>query len=375
MRTTLLCTVGTSLLANLAQLSENTPDKPDNWKIIQTYYDRQLWSKLARELAQVPADARIMGAEINTIEQVRHKNWLELKQLIFLVSDTDAGKNTGEILKHYFQPSGINVSFHAIEQLQDQDPAAFKKYGLRNLVRVMGEKISQFEVENIAIDATGGYKAQIAIAVLLGQALSIPVFYKHERFSEIIDFPPMPITLDYDIIGNNADYLSYMERGSAMSMEEFIKFDERLRVFMNEVEVDGTTLFELNAIGQLYLTTYRLKFPKLIQIHDLAPTERSTPTFGNDHHYPDGFKDYVRNVWQENPWIKTCFSLPYGKQKSIKDTAFYVKQANDGSYFLMGTFRNNNSKEPRGARFQLILSDNHRDSLNWAALRLNDLYG
>src|SRR5437773_1205753 len=50
-----------------------------------------------------------------------------------------------------------------------------------------------------ALNATGGYKAQIAVAVLLGQALGVPVYYKHELFSEIIAFPPLPVALDFEV--------------------------------------------------------------------------------------------------------------------------------------------------------------------------------
>ncbi|MGI5862875.1 MAG: putative CRISPR-associated protein [Myxococcales bacterium] len=73
-------------------------------------------------------------------------------------------------------------------------------HGLRNLVRAIG-KIARDAggPEWVAINATGGYKAQIAVAVLIGQALGSPVFYKHERFeSEVIAFPPMPVSFDYD---------------------------------------------------------------------------------------------------------------------------------------------------------------------------------
>jgi len=37
----------------------------------------------------------------------------------------------------------------------------------------------------VAINATGGYKAQIATTALIGIALDIAVYYKHERFNEM----------------------------------------------------------------------------------------------------------------------------------------------------------------------------------------------
>lgn len=202
MRNTLICTVGTSLFdGNLRHLTEKTDDAPENWFAIRQAYDSCNWKKLAQELLRVEPTKRLCGAEINTIQEVKGKNWLSLENIIFLVSDTPNGKNTGELLLHYFRSrndlSLRVVEYRIVDQLQDERPADFKIHGLRNLVRYIGDYIQRFGGPDfVAIDATGGYKAQIAIAVIVGQALNIPVFYKHERFSEIIDFPPLPITFE-----------------------------------------------------------------------------------------------------------------------------------------------------------------------------------
>ena len=65
-----------------------------------------------------------------------------------------------------------------------------------------------------AINATGGYKAPIAVAVLLGQALGVPVYYKHELFSEIIAFPPLPVALDFEVWMRVSGTLFELERSS-----------------------------------------------------------------------------------------------------------------------------------------------------------------
>jgi CRISPR/Cas system-associated protein Csm6 len=103
-RDTLLCTVGTSLFeANISRLSETTQDAPNNWKSIKEAYDERNWNKLADELLKVDASSRLCGAEINTIEEIKKKKWISLENIIFLVSDTDTGRNTGEFLKAYFE--------------------------------------------------------------------------------------------------------------------------------------------------------------------------------------------------------------------------------------------------------------------------------
>lgn len=374
MRNTLICTVGTSLFeSNLKNLSENTQGKPDNWNFIKQYFLEGNLKLIADELLKIDPSSRICGAEINTIEAAKTKKWLSLENLIFLVSDTESGRNTGKVLEYYYSQRKDfnlkNIEVKVIDYLQDAEPQKFKTIGLRNLVRVIGEYISKFGAKNCSIDATGGYKAQIAIAVLMGQALDIPVYYKHERFNEIIDFPPLPVSLDYDLLGKNAHLFTELEKGIDICYSEIEEFDEKLRVFLDEVKVDNEYLFTLNPIGQLYLTTFRLRYPKAVNLKELSTSERKEPTFRDDH-YPIGFKDFVYKIWLENKWIKTCWSLSYSKQKSIKDIEFFTKKT-DQEYILLGTYVD---KDNFGARFQIILSDSSNESLNWAAEYLNRKY-
>jgi putative CRISPR-associated protein (TIGR02619 family) len=371
-RNTLLCTVGTSLFeSNLSRLSEGTPDAPDNWRDILKAYNEQNWKNLVRELLKVPPTKRICGAEINTIEEVKKKDWLSLENLIFLVSDTLNGKNTGKFLQDYFterEDLKLHVVEYCVAEEQDERPTDFKVHGLRNLVRKAGEYIQRLGgPEYVAIDATGGYKAQIAIAVLIGQTLNIPVFYKHEKFSEIIDFPPLPISFDYQILANNADLLTDFERGKSFSLSDIDQLDDKLRVLLTEVTVDGEPIYELSPIGQIYITGFRIRNPKPIDL--TAAKNKISPTFRDDN-YPIGFKDFVEKVWRENTWVITARSLPYDRQKSIKGVGFYVKEE-EGQFRLIGTFKD---KDGFGARFWLQVTDESLTALTWAADRLNQEY-
>jgi len=372
-RHTLLCTVGTSLFGNLGRLSECDPDKPPNWQALRQAYDNGEWNKLARELVTLPPAARVCGAEINTVEEVRKKSWLSLEHLVFLVSDTPHGENTGKLLKAYFQQRrelGLRaVDCCVVKDLQDERPKDFKTHGLRNLVRNAGEYIQKAGGPGcVAIDATGGYKAQIAIALLVGQALDIPVSYKHERFSEIIDFPPLPVTFDYQIFAHNADLLTDFERGEALSASELGSFDEKLQVLLTEVSVNGESVYELSPIGQIYLTGFRIRNPKPV---NLVPARtRKPPTFSDDN-YPIGFKEFVHKVCNQNIWIRAANSVSYDKQRSIKGIGFSVKPDEKGNLRLIGTFQDRNNF---GARFQLHLTDQSPAALAWAADYLNRTY-
>lgn len=123
-----------------------------------------------------------------------------------------------------------------------------------------------------------GHKAQIAIAVIVGQSLDVPVFYKHEKFSEIIEFPPLPVSFDYDVLARNSDLLIDFERGEAFSEDELGELDERLRVLLSEVDVDGKTMYELSPIGQIYLEGFRIRNPKPVNLID-AGRKKKNPHF------------------------------------------------------------------------------------------------
>ncbi len=371
---TLICTTGTSLFhSNLSRLDKAVGGDPANREAIYNHYSKGNWSELVKELLKLDPSDRLLGAEINTIEASRSKKWLDPERIIFLVSDTEAGRNTGRVLEGYFNSRrdlDLKAEYRVIESLQDQSPAEFKKFGLRNLVKEIGSVVGRFGSQNVAIDATGGYKAQIAIAVMMGQALNIPVYYKHEFFSEIIDFPPMPVTLDYDLLGRYADLFTDLERGEAVEAADWGEIDARLKVFVTEVEVEGETLLELNAVGQLYLTAFRLRYPKAPNVKPLADEERKEPTFRDDH-YPDGFKSFVNKVWNENRWIKTCWSMSFHGQKRLVGTSFSVRKSDENKFFLEGIFEDRNNF---GAPFHLELCDNSVESLNWAADQLNMQY-
>ncbi|MEJ5273972.1 MAG: putative CRISPR-associated protein [Spirochaetota bacterium] len=384
MRNTLICTVGTSLFeSNLRKIDDESIEKLKILGNIKEAFENQNWALLAKHMQIIDPKDRICGAEINTIEEARKKNNFALEKIFFLVFDTEDGKNTGKFLVKYYSMrkdlnlKESNINYIPVRDLQDKDPKKFKIHGLRNLVREIGKIVKDFGEKQVVIDATGGYKAQIAIAVIIGQALDIPVYYKHERFSEIIDFVPLPIVLNYDFLGKYSTLFNDLEQveDNIIDEDELRNYVieerdlEKIKIFLDEELIDGKNYYGLNAIGQLYLDSFRLRMPKIIDLPELKENEREEPTFRDDH-YPDGFKEFFKKVWSENKWIKTCKTLPYDNQKSIKGIGFYVFY--DGkNKKLVGTYEDRNNF---GARFNIILSNEKEDNLNYAADILNKKY-
>ncbi len=194
MRNTLICTVGTSLLNNLKHSPEEN---------IKQAFETKNWKQLALLLLERDNTDRLCGAEINSISSICRKGFLGAYiRLIFLVSETPDGQHIGDLLKLYYENSNNPIKFGMVEArtlkgLRDDDIVAFKQEGLKNLVREISTEVRKFSSEAISINATGGYKAQISFAGMIGQALEIPVYYLFEKFSEIIELPPQPRAISF----------------------------------------------------------------------------------------------------------------------------------------------------------------------------------
>ncbi len=254
MRDTLICTVGTSLVGNLSRL-----DDPGLRKL----YDDGNAKGLAVELAKHDPTDRTCGAEINSITRILSAGLLDQRQnLLLLVSDTEDGARVGEILRHYHStgknPEAFNnVEAHTVDGLQHQDPARFADQGLKSLVRLVSEAVERYGAGRVLINATGGYKAQISFAGMIGQSLGIPVCYLFEAFTEVVTLPPQPVSLDMSLWLANAEAFFLLARGTT---EELELGDQRLATLYECEDVDGETLCALTAMGTLFHETHKLHF-------------------------------------------------------------------------------------------------------------------
>ncbi|MCL4514100.1 MAG: putative CRISPR-associated protein [Firmicutes bacterium] len=387
---TLVATVGTSLMDNLNRLT-NEPDafyrgpgaigaEKVEWSVIQRVsdcYRSSQWKALGKALQAIPDTARLCGAEINSIAALNQKERLDIRRIVFFVSDTPAGEQAGEILKAYYEARGKElglqkVDYRSIDQLQDERPLDFRTFGLRNLVREVGKVVRDAgDPSLVAIDATGGYKPQIAVAAVMGIALDIDVYYKHERFERAISFPPLPVTLDYELLGRYGRLLSAFENGGLLTEDEVDPIDEELRVLLEHEVIDDKQYWALSPIGEIYLTGFRLRNPKPVELRNASAEERKPPTFRDDH-YPAGFKEFVTKVWRETPWITRCFTKPYDGQASMKRTGFDLRDEGGGHYVIIGIYVD---RSGFGGRFEVNTTSSRRSDLAWAVDQLNQKFG
>jgi putative CRISPR-associated protein (TIGR02619 family) len=259
---TVICTVGTSLFSNLKALRLDDPD-PTRAALARSFADRD-WDGILAGLVALPRGERLCGAELGSLASLIAKGYAVANaNLAFCHSDTPDGHAIGGILAGYYRQEGHPiVSPRTIEDLQDADPRRFRTRGLRNLAKTVCRVIREYGPASCAINATGGYKAQIAIAVLMGQAIGVPVYYKHELFDEIIAFPPMPVALDFEAWMRLSGVLFALEKDvqPADILDDEPDDAETLESLVDRTTVDGEDYLELSPTGQIFHETFRERF-------------------------------------------------------------------------------------------------------------------
>lgn len=343
----LISTVGASLTSNLSLMARSdVAVSTSERNLLCTAYEKRQWDLVGKCLGKFSPSERLCGAEINTIHELEKRNLLHTDaDLHFCCSETSEGDAVAEILKSYYRYRKRGVHTYTIHGLQDKDENRFRREGLRYLVQKVAELIRKAGGTNIiAINATGGYKAQIALAALMGQTLKAQVFYKHEKFPGVIGLPPMPVDFDYSLLERHADILLGLEQESLVAYSG--ELSEAILPLVEEMQEEEQRYLSLSAVGQLYLEGYRLRFPAHKTLPpDVPEGRRKQPAFRHDH-YPQGFREYVHRIWEETPYIVTTHSESYDGQKGIRDRVFYIRPDNK----IIGEYQD---KDRFGGRFSI----------------------
>jgi putative CRISPR-associated protein (TIGR02619 family) len=396
--TTLLCTVGTSLLCS--NLRNFAPEKfsahlslaeakllaqanlpPGSTRLqhilnrIQASLYHRSWPELAHLLTEFPMQARILGAEINSIAAMMDKGLLAdpPTRLVLLVSDTRAGADTGTVLRQYFLSKNAPCRFSqvlvlVVDGLQDQSAERFQQEGLPNLVRLLADQTRQWSPSHVAINATGGYKAQIALAVAFGQVMGTPVYYKHELFDRIISFPKVPFTMDLSLVEKDLGFWARISRpGAVFTYDELKSFAqpgsttwESMLPLMDTIEENGKFLYALSSLGLIYWEAFVARHPDL-KIRPAKAKKRRGCRFRDDH-YPIGFKTWAEDIYLAHDFITECHSLPYDGQAAIKPGFVQDRERIIGGYVDKNGF---------GARLEVMTTCENDLERAWVVDRLN----
>ncbi|MEW6140289.1 MAG: putative CRISPR-associated protein [Thermodesulfobacteriota bacterium] len=358
-----------------AGLLRDPKDMPRRLREIKDAYESSMYGRLAGLLVKLPPELRLCGAEINSIAAMVKKGFLpeNRQSLILLVSDTTEGSAIGEILSRYFEASHCPIRFERCEietvsGLQDEQPLLFQREGLPNLVRLLGKHYRKWG-GTIAINATGGYKAQIALAVAFGQAAGSTVYYKHERFDQIIRFPQIPFTLDLSLVEEHKKLWADLAEPGASFDRQTINtllppdenFREQVLPLLESIEEGPSSLYSLSALGMVYWETFLSKHPDLT-LRPSKVSARRGCRFRDDH-YPIGFKEHVERFYKAFPdYVSECHSMPYDGQAAIENTFYIYNKQIIGGYLDKNRF---------GARFAVMSSAENQLERQWLVQEFN----
>lgn len=368
---TVLMTAGTSLLAN----ARRNAGSDTLMATVRDALERGDAAAAARAMRGLTPNDPRCGAEVNSLHYLKERKKLPIGAVHLLVSDSDDGRCVGKTICRYLQERDEfdlrQADSLPIIALDERDPGMFAGQGLRNLVRTIGRLVRREGAEQTIIDATGGYKAQTAIAVVVGQMLGVPVTYRFQQFETIIEFPALPVSFDVDLLARHMGSFVALERENMLPEADIEPLPSALRVFLERETIDGRKYVGLAPLGQVMLETLRTRVRPHHNPRPIPDSERRSPSFRDDH-YPTGFKEHVQRIFEREPWIKHTYTISYGKQKGIKGTSFRVRELDGPVFRLEGEYLDTNGF---GGRFVIQTADPAPTALQAAALYLNEMYG
>lgn len=222
-------TVGTSLHSTLSALRRApsgeawlaaVPDPQDRQRLadvgeileqLRRAVEREAWERAGELLAGLPPDLPQWGAEVATLRALRHEPEMRnLERVVLLASDTPEGRAVALVLQSALAGwERLPVSTRVIADLDHSYPARFKVEGLRNLVSALAQLTREVRPHQPVFVVSGGFKAQVALTTVVGQALGVSVAYRFELFPDTMWLPPLPVRLDMGAVVPVADLLRH----------------------------------------------------------------------------------------------------------------------------------------------------------------------
>lgn len=202
---------------------------------------------------------------------------------------------------------GFSTESRVIKKLQGNDSKAFVQ-GLRNLVKEIADVYRKRQPsDSLAINATGGYKAQISFAGLIGQVFGLPVYYQFESFPTAIELPALPVDFAFDQWLAYRHVLEALDEGDA---GEFLRADDaRLKVLPDRLKVlvdISQGLATLSALGTLYHEGFRSRFR--VQADLLLPKPSGFSPADKKIHYEDNNAGRHHGLAE---WLERIRAVPY----------------------------------------------------------------
>ncbi len=296
---TIITTVGTSLLSGRGRPWAG-------WRIGQPLPAAVTVSGWLRG-----ADPVIASAETHTWLRLGLPDAPTAHRVVLIHSDTTDGVFCADQLEAYLKGAGVDTELRRVYKLKHAGPgtdAETFNQGLRRLVRELAEAARTGAGRGeVVLAATGGFKAEIAVANLAAALLKLPVYYIYEGFTHLIRIEPLPVALEPEWLRSGPgrallERLRGKETVSRVDVQGLLRADGRLELLLESVTEDGVNYVTLNLLGELAAEALESPVVDWPPVIDAEPSTKIRLDSAA-HHRPEGWERTV-DLLARSPFVR-----------------------------------------------------------------------
>jgi putative CRISPR-associated protein (TIGR02619 family) len=242
------------------------------------------------------------SAETNSLLKVATPD----DEIVLLYTNTPEGIRCVRQVQNYLESQGWN-QLRLCQLILEQNEAQFERQGLRHLVDTLIGEITKAQQQRreVIINATGGFKAEIAYTTMVGMIFQVPVKYIYQDFQQPITFPALPVTWNIDLLLEYDHFFEWIdtEPRPQFEVEQRLKaIPDRDRVIQLLLPPDPTGIIYLSPAGDILWQRVSQQRKLTATIAD--PPDSEVPTTeklsrslkGKKHHFPQGTKEFAEKV-------------------------------------------------------------------------------
>jgi putative CRISPR-associated protein (TIGR02619 family) len=290
MRRVIITTVGTSLISTW----ERNVNNPGEMSVGQSLFESLKTKK-------------IKAAETDSIAKLNPDK--QYDYLYLVSSDTDRGIKCADVLANYYTDEGYMYVEKRVIRNVGRSLDDFQNYGMMNLFEEFSKIVEDHANAKIIINATGGFKAMTSYATFFGITHGYEVVYLFEEYRDILEFPPLPVSIDNQYI------LPYMNQFNEIIAAQR-KLDARLLIEQLPESLRGFfrkqgDKYDYSAIGRLFLQ--RLKRETNSRACTIRTNTNHTSIWGDGIQdigriSDSDIRDIFRKIFDTVPYV-TCIFL------------------------------------------------------------------
>jgi len=264
------------------------------------------------------AFSRSAGAEVNSTEHILRGLKLSSGttappfEMCFIVSETSEGKWAGKLLTRYYREiRSISACWwKAIPGLSPSDLGRLGRLGLEAYVDKSAGILRGASSRGVqcVINATGGFKAEISLAALVGQAVRVPVVHQFEGAARCIETPVIPLEFDPEAWLTNYDLFARLlkEREIAEGDFPFQELDSSIIGLLERSGDNGSTAYSRSPAVQLMYHGLMSRWANFMEEPPPAKKGGTHRLVAAEHDLDrseDGALEFVRSLVKKFPWV------------------------------------------------------------------------